>query len=299
MKVEVALQRLGGVADARSLKRLTSRAKIRVALARGRIVRDVRGRYALPGTDEAVRAANRLSGVLCLDSAARHHGWKVKQVPTTPAVAVPRKRKVTPDRRAGVRLIYVDLSLDEIAGIATSPVRTVMDCASRLPFDESLSIADSALRAADVTKAELLAAAEKMPERYRGRCLRVVRAADGRAENPFESVLRAIALDIPGLHVEPQVWIDPVGRPDLVDRELRLVIEADSFEFHGKRWFLTRDCERYNSFVVRGWLVIRFSWEHVMFEPEYVARVLRTMVELLSRGPLRPALEAGEERLSA
>ena len=90
-----------------------------------------------------------------------------------------------------------------------------------------------------------------------------------------------------------------MGRPDLVDRVLRLVIEADSFEFHGKRWFLTRDCERYNSFVMRGWLVIRFSWEHVMFEPEYVARVLRTMVDLLSRGPLRPALEAEDNRLSA
>lgn len=299
MKVERVLERHGGVLGAATLRRLTSRPQIRVALARGRIVRDARGRYALPGADEDLRAANRLSGVLCLDSAARHHGWKLKHQPVSPAVAVPRNRKLAPERRVGVRVVYVDLEPADVRDMVTSPVRTVMDCAARMPFDEALSIADSALRAGDVTRAQLVLAAEQQPSRYRARCLRVARLADGRADNPFESVLRAIALDVPGLQVQAQRTIPGIGRPDLVDRVLRLVVEAESFEFHGRRRMLKHDCERYNAFVVDGWLVVRFAWEHVMFEPAYVDRVLRGMVALLGGASYGRAVSDDEGRLSA
>ena len=86
-------------------------------------------------------------------------------------------------------------------------------------------------------------------------------------------MLRAIALDVPHLDLEPQVLIDEngwSGRPDLVDVGRRIVVEADSFEFHGKRAALRRDCERYNALALRGWLVLRFSWEHVMHDAAYV-----------------------------
>lgn len=102
--------------------------------------------------------------------------------------------------------------------------------------------------------------------------------ADARADNPFESVLRAIALGVPDLSVEPQVWIEGIGRPDLVDVARRLVLEADSFEFHGRRAALTHDCERYNALVADGWRVLRFAWEHVMFQPAYVRGVLELAV---------------------
>jgi very-short-patch-repair endonuclease len=237
--------------------------------------------------------------LLCLDSAAQFHGWKVKRPPREPAVAVPRNRNLSPERRQGVRVLYVDIDPADVQGPATAPVFTVMHCASRLPFDEALAIADSALRAGDVTKPQLLAAADKMPHRYRARCLRVARTADGRADNPFESVLRAISLDVSGLHFRPQVWIGTRGRADLADRALGLVAEAESFEFHGRRHLLKRDCERYNAFVIQGWLVVRFAWEHVMFEPDYVRQVLVAMVALLSGAPQRRALDGQTGRLSA
>jgi very-short-patch-repair endonuclease len=299
VRAETALERLGGVAEAGVLERASSRGRVRVALARGRIIRDANGRYALPGADEALRAANRLSGVLCLDSAVRHHGWKLKQQPVRPSVAVPRNRKVDPERRRGVQVLYVDLAEQDAAGPATAPLRTVMDCAARLPFDEALTIADSALRAGAVSKAELLTAALAMPARYRARCLRVAAHADGRADNPFESVLRAIALDVPGLDLEPQVWLDDHRRADLVDESLGLVVEAESFEFHGRREHLKRDCERYNRFVLDGWMVVRFSWEHVMLRPSYVDFVLRSAVGALNTRPFRRALAGPETTVSA
>ena len=110
-------------------------------------------------------------------------------------------------------------------------------------------------------------------------------------------MLRAIALDVPGLDVRPQVWVGRIGRPDLLDRRLRIVVEAESFEFHGQRRRLKRDCERYNALVIDGWAVIRFSWEHVMLEPEYVAGTLRALVAL--RQPLGRALAGPGGGLSA
>ena len=37
----------------------------------------------------------------------------------------------------------------------------------------------------------------------------------------------------------------------------RLILEADSFEWHGSRRALVRDARRYNNFVIAGWLVLR------------------------------------------
>ncbi len=67
---------------------------------------------------------------------------------------------------------------------------------------------------------------------------RVAQHASGRAANPFESALRGIAVEAGVLGLEPQVVLECVGgrvRPDLLHRRLRLVAEADSFEWHGRR----------------------------------------------------------------
>jgi very-short-patch-repair endonuclease len=75
------------------------------------------------------------------------------------------------------------------------------------------------------------------------------------------SALRAIALTFPGLHLVPQLSITAPGRyarPDLVDEDIRLVIEADSQTWHSFREALRRDCRRYNSLGLNGWTVLRF-----------------------------------------
>jgi len=118
---------------------------------------------------------------------------------------------------------------------------------------------------------------------------RVAAEASDLTDNPFESALRAIALDVSGLRVRPQVPIfnrtEFLGRPDLVDEDLMVVLEADSFEWHGGRADLKRDARRYNAFAVHGWLVLRFAWEDVMFDPAYVREVLAAVVhERTQRG---------------
>lgn len=178
-----------------------------------------------------------------------------------------------------MELHWADLCSDQLRGRVTTPVQTVIDCARAYPLDVALSVADSALRSG-VDRDRLRAAALASPRTGRGRVVRVVDAADVRADNPFESALRAIALGVPGLCVEPQQWVGRLGRVDLLDARLGLVIEAESFGFHADRRSLARDVRRYTGFARLGLTIVRFTWEEVMFDPTYVASVLADLVAL-------------------
>jgi len=283
----VALNRLGGVARWGQLRRACSRRQLRRALQDGSIVRTARGRYAVPAADRARVAGSRLTGHVSHTSAAMHWGWPVKTTPVSPHVTVPQHRTVSAARRVDVIVHYRDLAADEIRdGWVTSPVRTVIDCCLDLPFDEALAVFDSSWRAG-LKPREVQLAALRLPRRSRDRVLAVARAADKRAANPFESVLRAIVTSVPGLTVEPQVPIVDgafYARVDLADEQLKIVIEADSLEFHGSPKAFDRDCRRYNGLVARGWLVVRFTWIQVMFEPGLVAETVRAVVELRRNG---------------
>ena len=277
---------LGGVVDRATLVRLRGATEVDAALGDGRLVRDARGRYALPAAARTRRAANAIAGTLSHRSAAHHWGWAQKNPDGLPEVTVPRNRRV--DRRLRTLLIphWADLVDDDVDGNVTSPRRTLVDCMRNLPFDEALAIADSALRARDITYDELVALAEGTRGRGRARIRAVADAATDKAANPFESVVRAQALLVPGLEVIAQYAV-PVGgglvlHPDLADPSLLIVIEAEGFEWHGDRRQLTRDCRRYNSLGLLGWHVIRFSWAQVMRDPAYVQAVLRTAVERAS-----------------
>ena len=133
-----------------------------------------------------------------------------------------------------------------------------------------------------MSRSELLVRLDGLDAQLRPRVRRVFECAHAEAANPFESAMRAIVLDVPGLTVEPQVRIDDsagfVGRVDLADRRLRIVVEAESFEFHGEKEMLDRDCQRYSRLSADGWLVLRFSWVHVMTKPDWVRAVVTAAV---------------------
>lgn len=286
----MVLTRLGGVGRWGQLRRTCSGRQLRRALDAGRIVRTAHGRYAVPAADEARVAASRLTGYVSHTSAALHWGWAVKTTPSRPHVTVPQHRTVDSPRRKGVSVHYRDLTPDETTEEwVTSRVRTVIDCCLDLPFDEALAVFDSSWRAG-LKPREVQLAALRLPPRQRKRVLSVARAADKRAANPFESVLRSIVTSVPRLSVQPQVPIEDGGffaRVDLADEDLKIVIEAESFEFHSSPKAFDRDCRRYNALVVRGWLVLRFTWRQVMFEPGFVAETVRTLVDERRRRPGR------------
>jgi very-short-patch-repair endonuclease len=294
--VSELLRELGGVARRSALLRVVERAELDRAVSAGDVVRDSRGLYCLPEADQDLLVAQRYGGALALTSAAIRHGWAVRRVPDRPHVVVSRGRKIKGDVH-DAHLHFAELGPRDVADHVTVESVTLAHCLRRLPFPDALAVADSALREGYGKRSfDLLV--EKMRGPGSRQAGRVARLASQKKANPFESSLHAIADGVPGLDVRPQVRLtdgDFVVRPDLVDVGLRLVLEADSFEWHGKRSALASDTRRYNMLVVSGWVVLRFCYEDVIFDPASVHRTLVQAValaELLKEGREGRALSA-------
>jgi very-short-patch-repair endonuclease len=282
VSVSESLARIGGVAPRSTLVKLTSRAAVDRAIRSGEAVRLGRGRYAVPGVDHDLAVAVTLGGAVSHTSAALRHGWALKQLPDKPHVTVSRGRHLDPGDARSAHVHVAELGSRDVVDGITTPEVTLTATLRSEPFDSALAIADSAIRCG-FGVANLARIADLARGPGSGRLRLVARHASPRAANPFESVLRAIWLDVPGLDVEPQVSICDgsfSARPDLVDRRLRIVLEADSFEWHGGRRQLASDARRYNRLVVAGYLVLRFSWEDVMLHPGDVHDVLVAAVAL-------------------
>ncbi|MBF4161344.1 DUF559 domain-containing protein [Nocardioides acrostichi] len=280
-----ALAELGGVATRARLVEVCGRRAVDEGLRQGEVVAVARGVYAQAGVTSSLTAAAAVGGTVSHRSAALLHGWGVLTEPDPPEVTVRRNRRVV--STGGVTLHRSDLAPDDTADGATRPDRTLADCL-RLPDErEALAVADSALRSG-VSRPHLLAIARDLRGPGSQRARWVAQRATRFADNPFESALRHACLRVPGLRVVAQVDVrDPhwLGRPDLVDERLRLVLEADSFAWHGDRAALDRDCIRYNAFVAAGWLVLRFSWEQVVLHPSSVTATVRAVVQRRTQRP--------------
>lgn len=271
------LAAVGGSARTSQLLRHFSARGLAAAVRGGDVLRVGQGLYALASAAEAEQLALTARAVLFGRSAALAHGLGLLHRPELVELAVPRGRRVrpVPGTRVVTRLLPPADLVAKGAVQATSVIRTVLDCAANLPFAEGLAVADSALRLGKVGPAQLLEAADGWVGRNRQAQQRVLGAMDGRAANAFESGLRAACLEA-GVAMEPQVWIETAGGEYRVDlaKMKRLVAEADSFEWHGGRESLHRDCTRYNELVREGCTVLRFSWEHVMFERVWIGEVV-------------------------
>lgn len=285
MDVVTVLERSGGLSTRAALIQATCRADVDRALRDSAVVRVGQGRYALPRVGEAEVVAHSVSGHLALTSAALHHGWEVKAVPEKPHVLVPRKRNVPQHLRTSVVLHRRDLDRDDVsAGVATSREVTLEQCLRLLPYDEALVIADSALRHGE--HATLARAAALVRGRGQQQAARVAAEARAESANAFESVTRAICHGVPGLRVEPQLVIsDPHvwARTDLGDQHLEIVVECESYEWHGDRAGFRKDVRRYTLLSASGWLVLRFTWEDVMFRSDWVQDVLARAVAVRAR----------------
>ena len=290
--VEQVLAALGGAASWRQLRAVgISWWAVFVALQEGSVLLLRRGAYALPGADPALRAAVQLGGILACTSAASSLGLPVL-VDRGIHIVVPRAWSHA--FLEGVRVHRRDLDPDERTRVATSLLRTVLDCARELPLREAVVVCDAALRAG-LDQVCLRSAAAQARGNGSGAVRAVVGLADGRAESPIESCLRLVA-DRLG-PVVPQVWIDGVGRVDLVV-DGWLVLEADGFEHHSDRSRYREDRRRSNALAVLGYTVLRFSYEDIVHHEDVVAEVI---ARVLARGPRcschRPTVGTGALRV--
>ncbi len=214
--VQQALSELGGVATWAELTECCGARRVQRTVTDERITQRSRGRYVAVETSAHLAKSHAMTATLSHLSAALEHGWKVKTVPERAHLTVHRARHLRPEDRRTVAAHWRDLPWSAVERGVTRPLQTVLDCARDLPFDEALAVADSSLREQDVTLSELREEVESLRGPGSLRARRVARHACAKPANPFESVLRAIALDIPelvGVVPQLQIWDSDSGPP--------------------------------------------------------------------------------------
>ena len=290
------LREHGGMVTASLLRASHGRSDIAAALARHDVVRGGHGLYALRSAVPDARHAVRLNGVVAGLSAAHWWGWSLANEPDQPVVAVPRNRHLDPARRSGVRVIHVDLRDEQIVhgesaratpwgprlpdlARVTDKLTTAVYVARTEPLTTSLAVLDSARRDG-ITQDRLHAALAGEPNQWLSRARTAIDVSDPRAANGFESLVRAIAIDVPRLRLVPQVTILPGITCDLVDEALGIVVECDSWTYHAEKSAFARDMERYNAIVLSGRLVLRIGRPLAISDPGQLPRQLAAAVAL-------------------
>jgi very-short-patch-repair endonuclease len=106
------------------------------------------------------------------------------------------------------------------------------------------------------------------------------RPPDSKLEIAFGRVVRRASIPKP----EYQYWVGERPsryRVDAAWPDVKLAVEVDGFESHGTRSAFQRDLDRQNVLVLRGWTVLRFTWNDVVRRPAHVARQLAAALEVL------------------
>ncbi len=195
-------------------------------------------------------------------------------------VAVPPGRH---PRGAGVvRLIGItSQDVTTVAGApATSATRTLVDLGAVADVDVVERAVECALRRGIVSLGELRAAADLTQSAGRHRLRSVLArrppgaaATESDAETIFQQICRRAGLPDP----DRQVRVRIRGRTYRLDYAwwpVLLAIEIDGAATHGPGQ-LTADLRRQNAIVLEGWLVLRFSWAMLVYEPERVIAEIR------------------------
>lgn len=96
------------------------------------------------------------------------------------------------------------------------------------------------------------------------------RAMSG-SRSEAEQRMGALLRRSPGRWIANYAVRDESGRIlaeiDFADPHLRIAIEVDGRAFHSDRRSFERDRERQNMLTLRGWVILRFTWERIVYDP--------------------------------
>jgi hypothetical protein len=162
--------------------------------------------------------------------------------------------------------------------------RTIFDVAEGMPSRQVGHLIDDALRA-NLTSVGNLAqmVAKRTPRSFRA-ALHSRGVGCAPAANDWEADMDRM-WDLMGLPpAERQAWVVLPGgwrfKPDRMIRSVKLAVEWDGDEHHGRRSDFERDIERRNRFVAAGWTVLDFHWHQS--QREICSTVLQVFRRLAS-----------------
>lgn len=261
---------------------------LRGAVETGCLVRARRGHYALPGTDAHILEAVRLGGRLACVSAAAHAGIfaldstfaHIHVDATASRLRSPHDRLqlLTEDNRDGVVLHWGGL-LDQSAGtefrvgLADSLVQ-IFRCQQPPCAIASL---DNALHLGQATPETVTAIFAALP----GDLQYLRPLIDARSESGQETLLRFVVREA-GFDFDIQVEISGVGRVDMVV-EGRVVVEADSRQYHDGWEAHVRDRSRDRVLAARGYVSLRVLYRDIVHHPERIVAAITGLLAATGR----------------
>lgn len=259
------MQKHDGIAHSRDLRAEGySPHEVSKAVDAGKLQRVRRSWLLTPGCPPQLRAAAEVSGrvtcvtaaarmKLCTDSAAELH---LAVPPTSSRIAAPG------------RILHWGGGPVPVARFTVrDPLLNVLFHVARcLETTDAAAIWESALRKKLVTLPQL------RRTEWRSSTVSTVLSivgtqSDSYLETKFLAIMRSC-----GVKVRQQVLIDG-HRVDAVIGE-RLAIQLDGFEFHSAPKDRRRDLRQDAQLALRGYTVLRFDYQQVMFDHEYVQQTI-------------------------
>jgi hypothetical protein len=249
---------------------------------RGYVVRVHHGVYRVAGAP-ITWEQRQLAAVLAAgpDAAASHRAssylWRSWDGEPSIEISVPRRQALTLDgvivhRTRDPMLVHRRFGIP-----TTTPMRMLADLGSVAPATMVEVVLDRAEAARLVTIAAVEWELARLARRGRRGVGALREVLDRRAllETPPDGVLEprfARLCKQAGLPMP--VFQHPVGRfeVDFAYPDLWIAIEVDGYGPHSSPSAFQRDRHRQNDLVVRGWLVLRFTWADVVRRPERVAQ---------------------------
>jgi very-short-patch-repair endonuclease len=185
------------------------------------------------------------------------------------------------------QLISLDVSQRSPFAL-TTPERTLIDIASRLSHRRLELILDSAARDGLLTAGSAADALARLRASGRHGIKRLAEVVgdpashlrtDSWLERRTLQLIRAAGLPTPCTQRWEATSSGP-ARVDLLYEAERLVVEIDGHATHSTRRQRQADAEREAALVLRGWRVIRFTYEDVTERPAYVVDTIRRHLDL-------------------
>lgn len=285
---ELARPQAGVVSRSQLLAAHWSSGAIERELARGRLVRVVRGVDRVSGAPWSRRAAQHAAillvghgATLARWSAAELHGFaEPRGGPLDLLAPHPRRQPADADQLLRLRSTRDLRPADrcEIEGLpVTSGARTLVDLAGLASSARLAELTAAAIRVRACTLEQLGHALDARPS-ARGRARLAAALAllgeDGpRARSDVEigAVRILVEAGLPRPVVAHRVFDDDdggfVAEVDLAYPHLRLAIEIDGFRWHSSPARKRHDEARQNRLVLAGWTVLRFSAAEVRSRP--------------------------------
>ncbi|WP_396642114.1 DUF559 domain-containing protein [Microbacterium sp.] len=259
----------GGVAHASTARSAGfSKYDLQVAVARGSVERVRRSWLVGQSASPAQRAAASVSGRLtCLSAAAERGLW----TPSHAAIHVAVSATASRLESTGMRLHYANGPVPVLRGAVVDPLFNVLFHVARCaPRMDALAVWESALNRKVVDSATLTRVEWRSTA-----AADMARAATALSDSGIETVFRELMASV-GLTVRQQVWID--GHPlDALIGDF-LAIQLDGFAHHSSARDRRRDIRADARLTLRGYTVLRFDYQQIFFDPQYVIETVLTAI---------------------